>query len=193
MTFTPIDMETWHRKPYFLHYHKDIPCTYNMTVSLDITVLKKTGVSLYSALLYLLTKNVNRYEQFRTAFDEKGNVGIYSNMEPCYTISIRNRKPSPTSGQNTARTFPHSLRDTKPIWKPTGTYWIWTQNQIHRPTPFPFPWCHGPHSRASICTCKRAMTISCPYSHWARHGNTMGTGKCPLPYRYIMVSAMDSM
>lgn len=39
-----------------------------------------------SCLLYLLTKNVNRYEQFRTAFDEKGNVGIYSNMEPCYTI-----------------------------------------------------------------------------------------------------------
>ncbi|CDD60865.1 chloramphenicol acetyltransferase [Clostridium sp. CAG:505] len=86
MTFTPIDMETWHRKPYFLHYHKDTPCTYSMTVSLDITVLKKTGVSLYPALLYLLTKNVNRYEQFRTAFDEKGNVGIYSNMEPCYTI-----------------------------------------------------------------------------------------------------------
>ena len=75
MTFTPIDMETWHRKPYFLHYHKDIPCTYSMTVSLDITVLKETGVSLYPALLYLLTKNVNHYEQFRTAFDEKGNVG----------------------------------------------------------------------------------------------------------------------
>ena len=81
MTFTPIDMETWHRKPYFLHYHKDIPCTYSITVSLDITVLKETGVSLYPALLYLLTKNVNHYEQFRTAFDEKGNdLETYGNV-----------------------------------------------------------------------------------------------------------------
>ena len=193
MTFTPIDMETWHRKPYFLHYHKDIPCTYSITVSLDITVLKKTGVSLYPALLYLLTKNLNHYEQFRTAFDEKGNVASTPTWSHATPFSIRNRKPFPTSGRSTARIFPHSLRDTKPIWKPTGTYWIWTQNQIHRPTPSPFPWCHGPRSQASICTCKRVTTISCPYSHWARHGNTTGTGKCPLPYRYIMVSAMDSM
>lgn len=161
--------------------------------SLDITVLKKTGVSLYPALLYLLTKNVNRYEQLRTAFDEKGNVGIYSNMEPCYTIFHKDRRRSPICGLSTAKTSPHSLHDTKPIWKPTEMYWIWTQSQTHRPTPFPFPWYHGQHSQGSICTCKRAMTISCPYSHWARHGNTTVIGECPLPYRYTMVFAMGSM
>ena len=58
MTFTPIDMETWHRKPYFLHYHKDIPCTYSMTVSLDITPIRQRAVKLYPAMLYCLARAV---------------------------------------------------------------------------------------------------------------------------------------
>ena len=39
MQFTPIDIDRWERKEYFNHYHKEVPCTYSMTVKLDITNL----------------------------------------------------------------------------------------------------------------------------------------------------------
>lgn len=52
MKFTLIDMNNWDRKEYFEHYYQNIPCTYSMSVKLDITSLKQRGKHLYSALLF---------------------------------------------------------------------------------------------------------------------------------------------
>lgn len=57
-----------------------------MTVKLDITSLKANDKKLYPSLLYSLTTLVNRHEEFRMATDEKGQVGIFSDMMPCYTV-----------------------------------------------------------------------------------------------------------
>ena len=35
--FTRINMESWERKEYFLHYYHDVRCTYSVTINLDIT------------------------------------------------------------------------------------------------------------------------------------------------------------
>ena len=86
MTFEKIDRDTWVRKEYFEHYFSNIPCTYSMTVRLDITQIVKQQVKLYPAMLYYLTTVVNRHSEFRTAFNENNELGIYSEMIPCYTV-----------------------------------------------------------------------------------------------------------
>lgn len=52
MQFTKIDINNWTRKEYFDHYFGNTPCTYSMTVKLDISKLKKDGKS-YTQLFYM--------------------------------------------------------------------------------------------------------------------------------------------
>lgn len=86
MEFEKIDINEWSRKEYFEHYFSDVPCTYSMTVKLDITRIKKQQFKLYPSMLYFLTTVVNRHCEFRTAFNSKNELGIYSEMLPCYTV-----------------------------------------------------------------------------------------------------------
>lgn len=89
MAFHKIDLQGWARKEYYDHYFSAVPCTYSMTVKLDITALRRQGVKLYPAMLYALTTVVNRHEEFRTALNEAGEPGIYDRMLPCYTVFHR--------------------------------------------------------------------------------------------------------
>lgn len=86
MEFQKIDRENWERREYFEHYFSAIPCTYSMTVQLDITRIVKEKKKLYPSMLYYITAIVNRHCEFRTAFNENGELGIYSEMIPCYTV-----------------------------------------------------------------------------------------------------------
>lgn len=89
MGFRLIDLETWHRKEYYLHYMNQVVCTYSMTVDIDVTPLLE--MKLYPAMLWLLTDTVNRYEEFRTHQVEEG-VGIFDSMCPSYTIFNKESK-----------------------------------------------------------------------------------------------------
>ena len=84
--FQLIDRSTWKREEYFNHYFSDVPCTYSMTVRLDITELREKRVSLYPTMLYLIACVVNRHEEFRTALDENGEVGVCEYLSPCNTV-----------------------------------------------------------------------------------------------------------
>lgn len=86
MNFNIINKDHWHRKEYFEHYFSQIPCTYSITVKLDISKIKKSNLKLYPTMLYFITKVVNKHSEFRTAFDMDGNLGFFDNMIPCYTI-----------------------------------------------------------------------------------------------------------
>ncbi len=86
MEFRIINKETWDRKEYFEHYFLGIPCTYSMTVKLDITKIKNSNQKLYPTMLYYITKVVNRHSEFRTSFDVNGQLGIFNEMLPCYTV-----------------------------------------------------------------------------------------------------------
>ena len=55
-------------------------------VKLDITGLRQRGLPLYPTMLYALARSVNRHEEFRTAFDGEGRLGIYDRLEPSYTV-----------------------------------------------------------------------------------------------------------
>lgn len=90
MTFHPIDPATWERKEYFDHYWRDVRCGYGMTVSLDITPLRKAvrerGIPLYPALLYLTARVINDHREFRYAHDGAGVLGYYDWLHPAYTV-----------------------------------------------------------------------------------------------------------
>lgn len=90
MKFEPIDVSQWKRKEYFDHYFHQFPCTYSMTLNLDITsflsTIKKKNIKLYPAIIHLLATVVNRHEEFRTAIDQAGNLGIFDLVSPSYTL-----------------------------------------------------------------------------------------------------------
>lgn len=89
MEFERIQLDSWVRREHFEHYRSQVPCTYSMTTKLDITALVEAKVRLYPAMLYLLTRAVNRFPEFRMDFDSEGKLGVYSEMHPCYTIFHR--------------------------------------------------------------------------------------------------------
>lgn len=86
MTFTPIDRETWPRTEYFDHYFSQVPCTYSAVFQLDITRIRRQGQKLYPTMLYHIAGEVNRWEEFRTALNGAGQLGIYDRLHPCYTV-----------------------------------------------------------------------------------------------------------
>ena len=85
MQFEPIDLSHWERAEYFTHYLSEIPCTYSMTVRLDITRLKQSGQKLYPAMLYALAKAVNAHPEFRMALDADGKPDMPENS---FTVSM---------------------------------------------------------------------------------------------------------
>ncbi len=86
MNYTIINKDIWDRKEYFEHYLYSVPCTYSMTIKLDITNILQKGLKLYPTMLYLLTKAVNKYEQFRMSLNNRDELILYDDMEPCYTV-----------------------------------------------------------------------------------------------------------
>ncbi|MBD5642616.1 type A chloramphenicol O-acetyltransferase [Clostridium botulinum] len=90
MKFNLIDKENWSRKPYFDYYMNNIKCTYSMTANIEITDLlmkiKRNNIKLYPILIYMTSKIINKHEELRTSFDEKGNLGYWESMSPSFTI-----------------------------------------------------------------------------------------------------------
>jgi chloramphenicol O-acetyltransferase type A len=88
--FKPIDTNSWKREPYFDHYFNQIRCTYSITANIDITnVLSfkdRNKVKLYPLLIYVISKAVNKYEEFRTAINDRGEIGVWETLSPCYTV-----------------------------------------------------------------------------------------------------------
>lgn len=86
MIFDKIDMKNWARSEYFEHYFSNVPCTYSMTIKLDITPIKQKRIKLYPAILYYIATVVNHHSEFRTAINPAGELGVYDEMIPSYTI-----------------------------------------------------------------------------------------------------------
>lgn len=83
MDYTVIDTAHWKRRETFEHTLSAVLCTYSLTTRLDITSLREKGRKLYPAMLYLLAKTVNQFEQFRMAINDDQELILYSHMDPC--------------------------------------------------------------------------------------------------------------
>lgn len=90
MSFEIIDLEKYERKEHFIHYLNNVPCSYSMTMNLDITeVLKeitKRKYKLYPVIIFAIATIANRHIEFRMSLDDKGRLGYYTFVNPSYTI-----------------------------------------------------------------------------------------------------------
>lgn len=110
MEYREIQINAWNRREYFEHYTAAAPCTYSMTVKLDVTPLRQPQDKLYPAMLYLLTKTVNRFEPFRTAYRPDGTLVVYQEMHPSYTIFHRETESFSSIWTEFSAEYPEFLR-----------------------------------------------------------------------------------
>jgi chloramphenicol O-acetyltransferase type A len=85
--FYPIDLANWPRREVFYYFSKMAPTGYSITVEVDVTklrcVTKEKGIKFFPAYLWLVTRNLNRYTEFKCAMKD-GEVGYYDTLTPLY-------------------------------------------------------------------------------------------------------------
>lgn len=96
MKFNQIDIEKWNRKEYYIHYMNELRCTYSLTVNIDITGLKSAvkemSKRIYPVQIYMIATVVNQCEEFRMDINSYGELGYWSEVNPCYTIFNKDSK-----------------------------------------------------------------------------------------------------
>lgn len=88
--FNIIDLNLYNRKEHYKMYMLDVPCTYSITVNLDITnfykSVKNKDVKFYASIIYFISKSVNKYKEFRMSLNDNKELGYYDIVHPSYTI-----------------------------------------------------------------------------------------------------------
>lgn len=85
-----IDIERWTRKEHYLYYTEKLKIEFNMTATIDITKLldfcHTHEYKFYPVIICLVTKVLNRIENFRMFRDECGKLCVWDEIVPNYTI-----------------------------------------------------------------------------------------------------------
>lgn len=86
----PIDLDTWARRETFEYYRDQVPCTYAITVEIDVTelvaALQRTGRKTYPAQIWAIATAVNRHREFRMALTDAGAPATWPVVHPAYTV-----------------------------------------------------------------------------------------------------------
>ncbi|MCK2144371.1 MULTISPECIES: type A chloramphenicol O-acetyltransferase [Streptomyces] len=89
-TPTPIDLDTWPRRQHFDHYRRRVPCTYAMTVEVDVTAfaaaLRRSPRKSYLAQVWALAAVVNRHDAFRMCLTASGDPAVWPVVHPAFTV-----------------------------------------------------------------------------------------------------------
>ncbi|WTD01896.1 type A chloramphenicol O-acetyltransferase [Streptomyces albidoflavus] len=89
-TPAPIDLDTWPRRQHFDHYRRRVPCTYAMTVEVDVTTfaaaLRRSPRKSYLAQVWALATVVNRHEEFRMCLTDSGDPAVWPVVHPAFTV-----------------------------------------------------------------------------------------------------------
>lgn len=87
---TPIDLDTWPRRQHFAHYRQAVPCTYAMTVEIDVTAfvdaVRAAGRRTYVAPIWAIAAVVNRHEEFRMTLLDDGAPAVWPEVDPSFTV-----------------------------------------------------------------------------------------------------------
>lgn len=85
--FTPIDFNTWPRREMFYYFSQMAPTGYSLTVSMDVTKLRRSvkaaGMKFFPAYLWLVTRCLNEQTEFKCAIKD-GQLGYYDTLTPLY-------------------------------------------------------------------------------------------------------------
>lgn len=89
-TPTLIDTNAWPRRQHFEHYRHVVPCTYGMTVELDVTAFTETlGRSswrTYIAQIWAIATIVNRHDEFKMCLNANGEPATWATVHPSFTV-----------------------------------------------------------------------------------------------------------
>ena len=90
MKLNIIDLNTWKRSEHLLHYLNNLKNVVSMTVDIDVTNFlqqtRESSIRFFPAFLYVVTKTVNRHEEFRMGYGPEGKVGIWDEVCPSYIV-----------------------------------------------------------------------------------------------------------
>lgn len=85
----PLDLTAWPRRQIYQHFRHN-PCTFNVTVAVDVTAfkagLKEPGLPFVPALIYALCAVVNRLPALRMGLTDDGQPGVWDSVLPLYTV-----------------------------------------------------------------------------------------------------------
>jgi len=86
----PIDVTAWNRRETFEHYRHRVPCTYAITVEIDVTTfaaaLRRSSRKTYVAQIWAIATVVNRHREFRMAETDAGEPAVWPAVHPAFTV-----------------------------------------------------------------------------------------------------------
>ena len=86
----PIDVTAWNRRETFEHYRHRVPCTYAITVEIDVTAfaaaLRRSSRKTYVAQIWAIATVVNRHREFRMAETDAGEPASWPVVHPAFTV-----------------------------------------------------------------------------------------------------------
>ena len=88
MNYTTIDLNRWDRGKLFQFYIDKMRIVMSLTVDVDVTNLKayarKTGISFYPLMLWVVSKVINSHDEFKYSWDKDGNLIRWDYVSPSY-------------------------------------------------------------------------------------------------------------
>lgn len=90
MNLAPIDLGSWPRRQHFEHYLNASPCTYALTVEVDVTAfaaeLRASERKTSLAQIWAIATVVNAHDEFRMGLTESGAPGVWPVVHPAFTV-----------------------------------------------------------------------------------------------------------
>lgn len=88
MGYTKVDMSAWPRAELFKFYIDNMRIVMSLTVDIDVAPLlaytKEHGYKLYPAMMWVVSKVINRHDEFKYSWDEYGNLIRWDLLSPSY-------------------------------------------------------------------------------------------------------------
>ena len=101
------DLENWPRREHYRYYTECLKIEFNLTVPVDVKhmleVCHKKGYRFYPAMIALITQIMNETENFRMCRGKEGELCVWDEIVPNYTIFHGMTRHFPTAGLPTPR------------------------------------------------------------------------------------------
>ncbi len=85
----PTHLTTWPRRQIYQHFRQN-PCTFNVTVAVDVTAfrnrLRELKLPFVPALIYVICAVVNRLPALRMGLTDEDQPGVWDSVLPLYTV-----------------------------------------------------------------------------------------------------------